>query len=231
MILKNYLTIFFLCTNILLCMSQENVCENSGSEFVDLNTIGKCSIENFKKSNNKEYVKIATRKRYVRKRNNSHLINLKKKIKEIAATNTKTSTIKKVDKNAVEIASKEVAIKDYIRFDQVSEIPVFITCAGTDEDEKEGCVKETFIHNVIDNLIYPFDAAAEGIEGVVWVRFIVDTDGYIKNISTKGPDNGILLEKEAERLITLLPKFIPGKSNNNYVNVEYFMPIDFQLDE
>ncbi len=230
MILKNYLTVFLLYTSI-LCVSQDNVCENSGNEFVDLNTIGKCSIENFKKSKNKEYVKIATRKRYVRKRNNVYINNLKKNIKEIASVNAKASELKTLDKGVIIATKKEVIIKDYIRFDQVSKIPVFITCTGSNVEEKESCVKETFIHNVLDNLIYPFDAAAEGIEGIVWVRFIVDTDGYIKNISTKGPENGLLLEKEAERLISLLPKFIPGKYNNNYVNVEYFMPIDFRLDE
>ena len=87
-----------------------------------------------------------------------------------------------------------------------------------------------FVNNILEHLIYPFDAASEGVEGVVWVRFIIDVDGYIKNITTKGPPNGALLEKEASRLISLLPKFMPGKHNDNYVNVEYFMPIDFQLD-
>ena len=84
---------------------------------------------------------------------------------------------------------------------------------------------------ILENLIYPFDAAAEGIEGRVWVRFIVDKEGFVKNITTSGPPNTELLENEAERLIGLLPKFIPGKLNDDYVNVEYFLPIDFQLDQ
>ena len=87
------------------------------------------------------------------------------------------------------------------------------------------------MHDILDNLTYPFDAAAEGIEGRVWVRFIIDEDGYVSNITTSGPQNGALLEEEAERLVKLLPKFIPGKHNDEYVNVEYFIPIDFHLDE
>ncbi|SED17320.1 TonB family C-terminal domain-containing protein [Tenacibaculum sp. MAR_2009_124] len=120
---------------------------------------------------------------------------------------------------------------DFIRFDQVTEEPTFITCAHYSDFKKEKCVKETIVNNIMENMVYPFDAASEGIQGRVWVRFIVDKEGYVTRITTRGPENGSLLEKEAERLVKLLPKFLPGKHNNQYVNVEFFMPIDFELEQ
>ena len=254
MIFKRCLAITFMVTS-LIGFSQEKVCESSGSDELDeLHTIGKCAIENFKKSNTREFVRVSTRNRYLRKRKNSYLTNLKKNVSTNSAAEVKKdviATVNKVNTSTIEaintttkvtetkvattsvnsLGAKEVLVKNYVRFDQVSQIPVFITCNDANVDANKNCVKETFINNLLDNLIYPFDAAAEGIEGRVWVRFIIDKEGYVKNITTTGPENGALLEEEAKRLVQLLPKFIPGKHNNDYVNVEYFMPIDFQLDE
>jgi len=112
----------------------------------------------------------------------------------------------------------------------VSRVPVFVGCANSSKKNTENCKKTSLLDYLHNNLVYPFDAAAEEIEGKVWVRFIVDVNGDVKNISTSGPLNGVLLEKEVKRLITLLPKFIPGAHNNDYVNVEYFVPVDFRLE-
>lgn len=246
MILKNVFTSVLLFLSI-VGFSQNKVCESSQEDFVDLNTIGKCAIEDFKKSNKKEFVKISTRSRFVRKRSNLNSIgNLKKKLaanSSVKDTRNVSGVIdvkKKANKDVLSTSSfssknsvdiEKVLVRDFVKFDEVMEIPVFINCANGSLGVKQGCVKETFVNNILDNFIYPFDAAAEGIEGRVWVRFIIDKDGYVKNVTATGPVNGSLLEKEAKRLIALLPKFIPGKHNNEYVNVEYFVPIDFQLNK
>ena len=214
-------------------MSQKKVCENTGDELVDMNTVGKCAIENFKKSQKKEFIKVSTRSRFVRKRNSSYLKNFKKNVNQTKARK-ETARTKEVAyaKNAIkELNAEEVMLKDFVRFDEVNNTPVFITCADVSNAVKDACIKETLVNNILENFTYPFDAAAEGIEGRVWIRFIIDKDGYVKNITSKGPNNGALLEEEAKRLVNLLPKFIPGKHNDEYVNVEYFMPIDFQLDQ
>lgn len=242
MIKINCIIFIFIC--VFPVLSQNKVCENSDNKIEDLNLIGKCAIEEFKKSNKTEYLKVQTRNRYVRKKTNSYLSKLKKnlnhsKTNEVTKTSEsnnfekpKTSNVsadKKIDE--VVSASSESILKDFIRFDQVNEIPVFINCADASIAFKNSCVKETFVNIILDNFTYPFDAAAAGLEGTVWVRFIIDKEGYVKNVSTKGPENGSLLEEEAKRLVSLLPKFIPGKHKNNFVNVEYFMPIDFHLNK
>ncbi len=347
MILKSNLTLYFACF-CLAMNAQENLCDEK-EHIEDLNTIGKCAIEEFKKNNDDGYLKINTRNRIVRSRNknvNSDLANIRENIAKIASEK-KVFTIEEVDrtplfencnaftsneqticfkekmekyikskltypyneyKDGVEdkvlvsfvvksdgsitdvrstssksnkslekeakkviaslpklnpamhkgkaaemkhevyvdfnlnhegaiqdssLAAQEnskILANDFVRFDQVSEEPVFITCATDIDFDRQKCVKETILNNILDNLVYPFDAASEGIQGRVWVRFIVDKDGFVNNITTTGPKNGSLLEKEAERLVKLLPKFLPGKYNNQYVNVEFFMPIDFELE-
>ncbi len=340
--LKNYLTLFLVSANLIV-VAQNKVCTSTENEVEDIHSIGKCAIDNFKKSKKTEFVKISTRKRVVRRRMSSNILDLRKGLNSSSSRQMSINEIdqiplfedcsaslnrdeqlscfnaqikkhingnlkypekafkdgledkvltefiinengiienlnlissKKYDvleneakrlitslpkllpakqngvatkirhkvyinfnlpntksKDFFEEGSADNLIKDFVRFDKLIDAPVFIGCADYVESIKQECIKETFVNNVLENLIYPFDAASEGIEGRVWVRFIVDKEGYVKNITASGPEKAKLLEEEAKRLITLLPKFIPGKVNNEYVNVEYFLPIDFQLDE
>lgn len=66
-----------------------------------------------------------------------------------------------------------------------------------------------------------------GIQGKVFVQFIIDRDGSIKNIVARGPDKN--LEKEAIRIISLLPKMTPGKQRGRPVRVPFSIPIVFRL--
>lgn len=239
MILNKITYLFFLGITFVVT-SQVKVCEKSENVIQDLNAIGKCAIENFKKSKKEEFVRISTRNRFVRKRN-SYLTGLKKNLKNNSVKKVspravnrsvvnKNEVLKSVS-NEVKVVNSEGMLNNYIKFDEVNTIPVFVNCNENSEEAMQSCVKDTFVSSILEHLTYPFDAASEGIEGRVWVRFLIDTDGYIKNVTTTGPANGVLLEQEAKRLIKLLPKFVPGKHNDEYVNVEYFVPIDFQLDE
>jgi protein TonB len=63
----------------------------------------------------------------------------------------------------------------------------------------------------------------------VFVQFIVGTGGYVDIIKTRGSDD--LLEKEAQRIISLLPKFKPGILNGKPVRVPFSMPIIFRLQK
>jgi protein TonB len=77
------------------------------------------------------------------------------------------------------------------------------------------------------NFRYP-DAAAElHIQGKVYVFFLIDKNGLVTKIKSRGPDK--LLEQEAERIINLLPKMEPGKQRNKPVGVPYSIPINFKL--
>ena len=66
-----------------------------------------------------------------------------------------------------------------------------------------------------------------GIQGRVYVQFIIAKNGDIVGIRTRGPDKN--LEKEAQRIIGKLPKMIPGKQRGRPVRVPFSIPITFRL--
>ena len=123
---------------------------------------------------------------------------------------------------------KEEIIKDFVKFNKTQSIPIFKACARA--SEKLNCFNERMISHIQRNFHYPEEAAKEHIEGKVWVTFIIDTKGKVRNISMKGPRNGDLLEDEAHRMVSNLPTFIPGKHEGKVVNVQYTIPISFKLN-
>lgn len=83
---------------------------------------------------------------------------------------------------------------------------------------------------IYSNIIYPVAAAEEGISGRVFVRFVVTKSGEVDRVTVlrgKHP----ALDKEAIRVVKMLPKFIPGKLNGRNVNVWYILPIVFRLPQ
>ena len=70
-------------------------------------------------------------------------------------------------------------------------------------------------------------ARKKNIEGRVLVLFIINRDGEITKIETKGGDP--ILQTEALRIVRLLPKMEPGKQKGKPVSVKYALPIIFKL--
>ena len=83
-----------------------------------------------------------------------------------------------------------------------------------------------FIGNSID---YPKVAQEKGIQGKVYVTFVVTKDGSVANATiARGVDPS--LDKEALRVVNNLPKWKPGKQRGKEVNVSYTVPINFKLE-
>jgi len=75
---------------------------------------------------------------------------------------------------------------------------------------------------------YPVIAQENGIQGKVYVTFVVGKDGSVNNASiARGVDSS--LDKEALRVVNTLPKWKPGKQRGKPVNVSYTVPINFVL--
>ena len=85
-----------------------------------------------------------------------------------------------------------------------------------------------FYKYVSKNLKYPAQARRMGIEGKVFVQFIVDKDGSITSVqSVKGIGAGC--DQEAARVIRGAPKWKPGKQRGRPVKVRMILPITFKL--
>ncbi len=80
------------------------------------------------------------------------------------------------------------------------------------------------------NLQYPKAALEKGLEGKVYVNFMVTKNGAVSDVKVaKSVDQ--LLDKEAARIVTSMPKWNPGKQNGETVEVLYTLPIDFRLPQ
>lgn len=81
---------------------------------------------------------------------------------------------------------------------------------------------------IAKNVRYPQLAVETDIHGKVMVQFVVEKDGSVSNIKVvRSVDS--LLDKEAIRVISEMPKWKPGKQRGKAVRVSYTMPINFQL--
>ncbi|NIG56813.1 energy transducer TonB [Chitinophaga sp. Cy-1792] len=81
------------------------------------------------------------------------------------------------------------------------------------------------------NIRYPRVAQENGISGTVFVQFVVDSEGNIKDVKTVGAAKGGGLEEEAIRVVKTMPKWKPGKQNGRQVSVQFNLPIRFTLQE
>lgn len=90
---------------------------------------------------------------------------------------------------------------------------------------------EKLMEFIKTNIRYPELCKELGVQGNVYVRMIIDQTGKVTQpIVVKAVDNSCGLEKEALRVIKLLPDFIPAENGRKKVSVYYHLPVRFRLD-
>ena len=115
-----------------------------------------------------------------------------------------------------------------IDFDSVERPPIYPGCEPYIQ-QLRSCTQRKIQTHINKNFRYPEFAQKTGIQGRVFVQFIIDKDGSIVGIKTRGPHP--ILEIEAKRIISILPKFIPGYVDGKAVRVPFSMPITFKLQK
>ncbi|SJZ40327.1 outer membrane transport energization protein TonB [Chitinophaga eiseniae] len=80
------------------------------------------------------------------------------------------------------------------------------------------------------NIRYPHMAQENGVQGSVFIQFVVNRDGSISEVKAVGASKGAGLEEEAIRVVSKMPNWKPGKQNGKAVTVIFNLPIRFQLD-
>jgi protein TonB len=124
----------------------------------------------------------------------------------------------------VEVAHAEaIEVKEVVKeadpiFNAVEQMPSF---PGGDEERVKYLSK---------NMVYPPSASENGIQGTVYVSFVVDRNGHIADVKvlrSVDPE----LDKEAVRVVKNMPSWLPGKQNGAAVRVAYTMPIKFVLQQ
>jgi protein TonB len=127
-----------------------------------------------------------------------------------------------------EVAVEEVEEDIEVPFAVIERVPQFPGCTGNNAELK-ACFQRKMQEHLQKHFSYPAAAADLNIQGKVFVFFLIDKNGEVTKIKSRGPDN--MLEKEAERIIGLLPKMEPGKQRNKSVGVPYSIPINFKLQQ
>ena len=107
-----------------------------------------------------------------------------------------------------------------------TEEPIFDGVAETMPEFPGG--ERAMMNFIIKNIQYPSTAIEEGISGKVYIRFVVDKDGSITDVKVvRGVSTA--LDKEAIRVIKMMPKWIPGTQLGKPVRVMFTLPINFSL--
>jgi protein TonB len=137
----------------------------------------------------------------------------------IESTETDQEEIIEIEEIVVEEEVEDVEVL----FAIIENIPVFPGCEKVSKKRQRDCFQEKINKHIRKNFRYPEIAQEMGIQGRVYVSFIIGVDGRVIMVQPRGPDKN--LEKEARRIIENLPQMIPGKQRGK----AYSIPITFKL--
>ena len=252
--MKKALFILLLCTEVLIAQA---VCESPEESLEDLNSITKCSIKTSKKSKKKKSRQIsvrvsASKRRFLKKRpvakkrvaaasannlnvsgvsqiNNTPTIADALSIKEESRLQKKENAINNITALTNSLSAEEIRTAE--KFSKVDDIPLFKDCKNKNDNANRDCFNTQMMKHIQQHFNYPGEAIRTMMQGEVWVRFIIDKNGDVKNIKTIGPENGDILNEEAKRVVSKLPNFKPAKKDGRRIAVKYGFPINFSLEE
>jgi TonB family protein len=83
-----------------------------------------------------------------------------------------------------------------------------------------------------DNIVFPKDAEEKGLEGTVYVDFVIAASGSVREVTVTdavGEDVDQSFRDEAVRVVTSMPKWTAGRQNGKAVDVNYSLPVTFRL--
>ena len=131
--------------------------------------------------------------------------------------------------NLEDDASLGVEIMDYVEVEEeeVEEeaIPFMLV---EEKPSFNGGDANQFSKWVNSRLVYPEIAKENGVQGRVFLQFTVEKDGSVTKVKVlRGVDPS--LDKEAVRVVSMSPKWKPGKQRDRAVPVTYTFPVIFQL--
>jgi TonB family protein len=110
---------------------------------------------------------------------------------------------------------------------QDQEVPIFTVVE--EMPEYPGGMKAMYAY-LGENIKYPQEAKNKGISGTVFITYVVEKDGSVSNVKVlRGVKED--LDKEAIRVVSMMPKWKPGKQKGIPVRVQYNLPIKFSLEE
>ncbi len=157
-----------------------------------------------------------------------------KEIEETVLESTETDETEEVDvevkEDEIEEVEEEEEVVEDVPFSVIENVPVYPGCKGNNTQLKK-CMQEKITKHVNRkfNVDLAQDLSLTPGKKRISVQFKIDKNGNITDIRARAPHPR--LQKEAIRIIKLLPKMKPGRQRNKPVNVRYNLPILFNVEE
>lgn len=117
-------------------------------------------------------------------------------------------------------------VEEDIPFMIVENMPALGDCKSMRGDERHQCTQMEIIKYVSSNTKYPPIAKDAGIQGTVFVYFVVGKEGKVRDVRVLREVDS-RLDKEAVRVVESLPDFEPGQQRGKAVSVQYTIPVKF----
>lgn len=83
---------------------------------------------------------------------------------------------------------------------------------------------------IANNVVYPEEAVKNGIQGRVYVKFVINKKGEVTKAKIARSVHS-LLDEEALRVVNLIPDWTPGKQKKRPVDVAFIVPLNFDLQD
>lgn len=140
-----------------------------------------------------------------------------------------------VDQQETEIISSEEVVVDVVEYDENA---VVVVDEVVEEEQIFQVVEESaefpggmqaMYKWLSDNIQYPRISRDNNSQGRTILRFVVNSDGSIQNIQILKSSGDMYLDKEAERVVSQMPKWTPGKQAGKAVRCWFTLPVMFRL--
>jgi protein TonB len=150
-------------------------------------------------------------------------------IEETILESTETDESEAVEVEEIEEIVEEEEVVDDVPFAIIENVPVYPGCKGNNEEKKKCMVDQITKHvNRKYNTGLAGDLGLSPGKKRVYVQFKISKTGDIVDVRARGPH--ARLEKEAIRVVELLPKMEPGKQRGRPVGVKYTLPITLLVE-
>lgn len=152
-----------------------------------------------------------------------------KEVEETVLESTETDESEAVEIEEIEEAVEEEEVAEDVPFAIIEDVPVYPGCKGTKQQKKD-CLNKSMQKHVARkfNADLATDLGLSPGKKKIYIQFKITKTGTIQIVGARAPH--ARLEKEAKRVVSLLPRMTPGKQRGRPVNVTYMLPISFNVE-
>ncbi len=139
---------------------------------------------------------------------------------------------------------EEKPIENIVPAESLEETPVTTPTASASKESESQTIfvvveqmpsfpggQEALFQYINNKIHYPIIALENQVQGRAICQFVVNVDGTLSDIVVVRSAGDVSLDKEAIRVVSNMPKWIPGMQRGKKVRVKYTLPVTFKIQE